>query len=246
VALFFEKVRFTKSQTLHERLIPLGAFMDSLQNNIAVVEKPTVFLPKKNLAKFKKLGLKQKGFTLGEILVAVVLIGILSTAGSAAYNAFQTNGRATALVDLASEVRKATEAFKADTGCLPLNATVLIEKSAAATTSANSCGTDLTNVWQAAYFKRSPVDGSGNFLFEKIGAGVTAAFSSAAGGNGTQHVLTISNISNDIVIASTKKCNSKEYTASTLPTTFVDGSCHATAGTTTPVGTITYLVDESN
>ena len=64
---------------------------------------------------------QQKGFTIVELLIVIVVIGILAAITIVAFNGVQNRAKATRAQNTAVEVQKKAEAINADTGAYPLN-----------------------------------------------------------------------------------------------------------------------------
>lgn len=62
---------------------------------------------------------KQKGFTIVELLVVIVVIGILAAITTVAYNGIQTRGRDAARASAVKSIQTAIELYKADNGVYP-------------------------------------------------------------------------------------------------------------------------------
>ncbi len=61
----------------------------------------------------------QKGFTIVELLIVIVVIGILAAITIVAFNGVQNRAKATRAQNTAVEVQKKAEAINADTGVYP-------------------------------------------------------------------------------------------------------------------------------
>lgn len=62
---------------------------------------------------------KTKGFTIVELLIVIVVIGILASITIVAFNGVQNRAKSTAASSLAQNVRKAADLHFADTGTYP-------------------------------------------------------------------------------------------------------------------------------
>lgn len=62
---------------------------------------------------------KQQGFTIVELLIVIVVIGILASITVVAYNGVQNRAKATAAYTLAVNVKKSAELAYLDTGTYP-------------------------------------------------------------------------------------------------------------------------------
>lgn len=63
--------------------------------------------------------LKSKGFTIVELLIVIVVIGILASITIVAFNGVQNRAKSTTASSLAQSVRKAVDVHFADTGTYP-------------------------------------------------------------------------------------------------------------------------------
>jgi len=64
---------------------------------------------------------KERGFTIVELLIVIVVIGILAAITIVAYNGVQTRARNSAAQSAAENMAKKLEAFNAATGTYPVN-----------------------------------------------------------------------------------------------------------------------------
>lgn len=67
---------------------------------------------------------KQKGFTIVELLIVIVVIGILAAITIVAYNGIQTKARNQQMVAAASQAYKAISAYVVDNGSYPSSTSV--------------------------------------------------------------------------------------------------------------------------
>jgi prepilin-type N-terminal cleavage/methylation domain-containing protein len=78
-----------------------------------------------------------KGFTIVELLIVIVVIGVLAAITIVAYNGIQSRAKSSAAFSLAQNVRKAAELNLADSGTYP-TITQMTSSSALAKFDANS------------------------------------------------------------------------------------------------------------
>jgi len=86
-----------------------------------------------------KLTAKQIGFTIVELLIVIVVIGILATITIAVYNGVQQRGRDSMRTSDVRSVQKAIEMYKIDTGSYP-------QAISGGTPVADGAGTALSNL----------------------------------------------------------------------------------------------------
>lgn len=113
---------------------------------------------------------KQSGFTIVELLIVIVVIGILAAITIVAYNGIQQRANNTAIITAANQTIKAIQLYNAQDGAYPLvganacvtSTTGCVELNSTTTHSANS--TFDTNISSVAGLPRSVpnVSGAGN------------------------------------------------------------------------------------
>lgn len=78
-----------------------------------------------NIQNIKKMK-SERGFTIVELLIVIVVIGILAAIVIVAYNGVQNKAKTTKNQTNASSVQKAAEAYNADNGAYPVTLATLI------------------------------------------------------------------------------------------------------------------------
>lgn len=97
-----------------------------------------------NLQKIKD----QKGFTIVELLIVIVIIGVLASIVVVAYNGITSRAKDSSDKTVASQIAKVAQAYQADNGSYPISNNTL-----SSTTSASlPAGVNLTQVTTAPTF----------------------------------------------------------------------------------------------
>ena len=118
-----------------------------------------------------------KGFTIVELLIVIVVIGILAAITVVAYNGISNRSKEAAAESAASSAVKKAGAFQSETGSLPLASTDLT--GAATTTSYNLNGVAFQATLAAA--PTAPA----TLVFRKCGTGAPANQAALIAGNTT-------------------------------------------------------------
>lgn len=184
----------------------------------------------------------QSGFSLIELLVALVIITILATAISGAFDG--SHSRAQTLVQQMAELGNANVRLKNDTGCYVNMPQALYDPTSASSTSNNYCGRSFGKVWNGPYVNRFTPDSNGGAKIDKVSAEAVLTFGredNAATG-GKRYFIHAANVPNDIVKQAMQACNDTDD----MSATFDQHKCRAQAGTgTTEVGTFDMMYDET-
>lgn len=143
---------------------------------------------------------EQKGFTIVELLIVIVVIGILAAIVIVAFNGIQNRAKATKASGLASSVMKKAEAYNAEEGRYPLTTAEIT--GAATTKSYWMSSNDLLTTTTL-----SSTNGETNVQWATCPASATAT--------------TITGVR----ISYWDYNNNRATTASTNPASFVAGSC---------------------
>lgn len=93
---------------------------------------------------FSKLN-KQKGFTIVELLIVIVVIGILAAITIVAYNGIQNRGKAAGAQAAANSLDKKAEIYFAENSQYPITASVIT-----GTGTQNSVATTTSSTWYSA------------------------------------------------------------------------------------------------
>jgi type IV pilus assembly protein PilA len=88
---------------------------------------------------------KQKGFTIVELLIVIVVIAILAAISIVAYNGIQNRGKASAAKSAAAALQKKAEIYSTENSQYPNTVSVIT-----GTGTQNSVTTTATDTWYAA------------------------------------------------------------------------------------------------
>ena len=113
--------------------------------------------------KERRMKSAESGFTLLEIVVAIVLLGILTTIAVFSFEGSKSRGQL--LVSGMDEYGNALIRMKADTACYPKTLNALFVKTAA---SSSSCDISLVEQWNGPYTKDARSDGNGDILLDQL------------------------------------------------------------------------------
>lgn len=173
----------------------------------------------------------QRGFTLVELVIAFVIIGLLVTLAVVQFNPSKSKGQA--LHALMSEYGHSLQLMKTDTSCYPTRLDALFDKTKANT---SLCGIDLTPQWNGPYANRAQADASGNILAQNIAPGLALSIVQQAGGLGQQYFIRASGVPNDVIAQALIACNGSATST---------GRCVGAPGSAGS-GTLDLLFDETS
>jgi len=121
---------------------------------------------------------KSQGFTIVELLIVIVVIGILAAITIVAYNGIQSRGKAAAAQALANGIIKKAEIYNTEPTTTGYPATLAVLTGAASSTSYAVEASSLTPV---TAFSASMANPEKSVLYKKCGhTGTTTAATSAA------------------------------------------------------------------
>ena len=173
---------------------------------------------------------EESGFTLIEILVAVVILAIIAGIAFLAINLNSTKGKA--LYTAMASVAHSAEAFNASLGTYPTVYGAMVETAFEAD---NTTGATLTTTWNGPYAKPKDMGPNGNLHLNSIASNLTITFSPLTAGsagalpNGEayQYAVVANNVPNNIATQAVNACNGQ--TGNT--TGAAGGQCVLEAGT---------------
>lgn len=138
-----------------------------------------------------KISFKQKGFTIVELLIVIVVIGILAAITIVAYNGIQTRAKdATRLSDIQS-INKAILAYYAVNGTYPEETPSPGTGGAEAST--DTAGTFLEHLKNAGFLSQVPLDplNNSNYYYSYYLYDVAWGVNGCADARGKYYVLTV-------------------------------------------------------
>lgn len=181
----------------------------------------------------------QGGFSLMELLVALVIITILATAISGAFDG--SRSRAQSLVGQMSELGNANVRLKNDTGCYINMPQALYDPVSAAAPANNYCARTFGKVWNGPYVNRFTPDSTGGAKVDKVSAeGVVTYGREDSSTGGKRYFTHAANIPVDIIKQAMQACNDTDDMAAT----FDAHKCRADVASG-EVGTFDMMYDET-
>jgi prepilin-type N-terminal cleavage/methylation domain-containing protein len=152
--------------------------------------------------------MKQAGFSLLELLIAVIIIGIIASAVLPALNT--TNTKVNTLNSSLGTIHMGLARFSADTGCYPVKIQALFDKTQAtgAATDVGFCTASVATAVQDQYIEPLAYDTTNNaILLPKIGASVQVK--TGYDGTGTVKIwsLDVAGLTDDLIGPAVNSCN---------------------------------------
>jgi len=123
--------------------------------------------------KYNQIKQGQKGFTIVELLIVIVVIGILAAITVVAYSGITSRARTTKAQTAAANVQKVAEAYNADNGYYP---------STIANFTAGSLSTKLPSGLTILGVTPSSANGESAVWYQSCGATATPAATAVTGG----------------------------------------------------------------
>lgn len=108
----------------------------------------------------------EKGFTLIEMVIALVIVGLLASLVIFSYDG--SKSKAQALVALMEEYGGAMQRIKADGSCYPKKMTGLFDLGEATGAAGSFCGADLSKQWNGPYVKPANATALGSIKLGNI------------------------------------------------------------------------------
>lgn len=156
--------------------------------------------------------LNEAGFTLTELIIVLVIVGVLVAVGLDHFDTSSAKGKALFL-GMASVSHDATH-FGASLGTYPTVYEALTNPTYGDSATYNTSGIDLTNTWNGPYGKPANMNTAGDLVLNQVATGVTITFApvtpSADGlpnGLPYQYAVVASNVPPAIANAAVNLCN---------------------------------------
>lgn len=175
----------------------------------------------------------EAGFTLTELIIVLVIVGVLVAVGLSHFNTSSAKGKALFL-GMASMAHDASH-FGISLGTYPTTYSAMTN---IADSSNNTTGINLANTWNGPYAKPANMDAAGNLLLNQVATGVIMTFAPVTpGANGLpnglpyQYAVVANNVPPAIANAAVNSCNGQSGNTGGAN----GGVCTLTTGTTDTV-----------
>lgn len=150
-----------------------------------------------------KRGRPAAGFTLLELVVAIVLLGILASVTVFSFDGSRSRGQL--LVAAMQEYANALTRMKADTACFPARLSALALRSEADT---SLCQVSLVQQWNGPYVRDARTNANGQVLLDQIAPQVVLELQTGAGVNGgTAYQVAALHVPADVLSQALGACN---------------------------------------
>jgi prepilin-type N-terminal cleavage/methylation domain-containing protein len=154
----------------------------------------------------------EDGFTLLELLIVIVILGVLAAVTLPYFNTDSAKGKAL-FQGLASASNDAAH-FGASLGTYPVHYETMTNQTFGESSSNNTNGISLTQTWNGPYAKAANTDSSGDLVLNQVATGVTVTFAPVTPGsdglpNGLpyQYAMVANNVPAPIAHAAVNACN---------------------------------------
>lgn len=154
---------------------------------------------------------RQKGFTLIEMLVALAILSLIVAIGMSAFDG--SKSKAQALLGLSKQMADANIMAKEDIGCFSSNPVGLFDQTAANTSYLCKSNPQLTRL----YMPRQATDSSGELIkFAKIAEDVEIGFQRLDAGLGYRYYIQANNVPLDVLKHALAECNGELDVGATM------------------------------
>ena len=169
----------------------------------------------KAIVGYPESGHGQAGFSLVELIVAIVILGVI-TAGAMAALDGGAQSKTAALLSKMNEVANAVAIYQKATGCVPSSMAVLFDKSQA-TAGHNFCGVDTQSSYgNQGYMAPMPVNGNGVSLGQLgISGGVLLLRQNLPGTTPNNYAVEVMGIG-DLLYPLMQACNGIDYSGAAM------------------------------